>query len=383
MRRDARPCPAAGLFALVLLLAGCHADCVDSGQARHAPPVELGTPTYVAPMVRVKLPGQAGAEEANLLAERGLSRVVSLDADNVTIEQVIDFCREATGVNIAVNWPTLELVGVDQDSLVSAHLVNVSAAKLLGLMLDQVSADAFDDDKLSYDVHEGIVRISTRRELKHYTETRIYDVSWLLGDQEKLNAMLYGDHAFAEKLMTMMKAGAWMPKPVPAFDLNSALSCTNSGGSTSTREAGGDSQGGLFGVKKKDKEDVSYYVLSREERIDIVRDLIRSTVGDPDDWIDARYTMTELNQQLVIVATRGDHMRIEALLNGLREAQVVHFQRQARLIEVFLILKEAEAYRLKQQYPQALRKIDQALRVDPDNAEALALRQIIGQARAR
>jgi len=225
--------------------------------------------------------------------------------------------------------------------------------------------------------------ISSIADLQTYLETRVYDVSWLLDEYDKLIALLYRDHEHAEQFSAIFKQGDWLPKPSPGFDLNSALSCTNTGSKPKPNDGGGGA-GGLFGDHDQaDEEGESFYVLSREERIDVVMDLIRSTVGDFDDWIDRVYTLRELNQKLVIRTTRPNHLQIEALVTAIREAQVAHFARKARLIEVFTLLKDAEAYRLEQRYSSAMRKIDQALRVDPGNAEAQALRAIIIAARSR
>lgn len=332
-------------------------------------------------MVRVELDDQTDFDAANQHTQKALHQIVSLNNDNFAIEQIIDFCRATTGANIAVNWPALELVGIDQDSLVSISLTNVPVSKLLELTLAQVSADAFDDDKAGYIIHDGIVMISTLRDLRGYQETLIYDVSWLLDERDKLIALLYRDHEHAEELNAMFKQGGWFAKPAPVFDLDLALSGTNSGGTLNPND--GDNKNGLFADDVENSNRESFYVLSREERIDVVMDLIQTTVGDIDDWIDGEYRMRELKQKLIITTTRSNHLQIEALLAAMREAQVAHFERKARQIEVFLLLKDAEASRLAQRYTSAMRKINQALRVDPGSAEAHALRAIIEQTRSR
>ncbi|MFN3168574.1 MAG: hypothetical protein ACE37H_16060 [Phycisphaeraceae bacterium] len=375
MNRIARACCA---LALVVVSAGI-ASC------QHAGPTQAETPrpSYDVPVVRVELKHSADTEAANRHAEAALQRKISLDADNLALEQAINFARDTTGANIAVNWPALELVGIDQDSLVSLNLTNVTAMQMLDLVLEQVGADAFDRDKPSCLVHEGVLLISTIADLQTYTETRIYDVSWLLDEYDKLIALLYQDHRHAESFSAIFKQSGWMPMRQPGFDLNAALSGTNSG-STPKADDGGGGRGGLFGDHDTaDDQGESFYVLSREERIDVVMDLIHSTVGEYDDWLDDVYSMRELNQTLVVKTTRPNHTQIEAILVALRKAQVAHFERKARLIEVFTLLKDAEAYRLEQRYSPAMRKIDQALRVDPGNAEAQALRAIVIEAGSR
>lgn len=116
-----------------------------------------------------------------LEADRLLDKIVSLNNNNFTLQQVVDFIREVTDTNLVMNWAALELVGIDQDAIVSLSLSNVTAEQLLQLMLEQVSADAFDDDKAGYIFQDGLVKVSTRRDLKIITEIRVYDVTDLVG----------------------------------------------------------------------------------------------------------------------------------------------------------------------------------------------------------
>lgn len=90
--------------------------------------------------------------------------------------------------------------------------------------------------------------------------------------------------------------------------------------------------------------------------------------------------MTELNGNLIVRTTPGNHRSIRALLITLHKSQAEHFKQRAKTIEVFLLLQDAEGHRLKQNYDAALRKINQALRVDPESVEANALKEIINAA---
>ncbi|MFK7788996.1 MAG: tetratricopeptide repeat protein, partial [Phycisphaeraceae bacterium] len=160
------------------------------------------------------LDNDAGESEVNRAAQASLRKIVTLSNDNLSLDQVISFIRDTTGANIAVNWNALELVGIDQDSLVTISLSRVPAEQLLRLVLEQVSADAFDDDKAGFTVTEGIVKISTLRDLKSETDTRVYDIRDLLVQVPNFSNS-------------------------PGFDLNEALSNTNSGGSGGGGGGGG------------------------------------------------------------------------------------------------------------------------------------------------
>lgn len=258
------------------------------------------------------LDNDAGESEANRAAQASLRKIVTLSNDNLSLDQVIAFIRDTTGANIAVNWPALELVGIDQDSLVTISLSRVPAEQLLRLVLDQVSADAFDDDKAGFTVSEGIVKISTLRDLKSETETRVYDIRDLLVQVPNFDG-------------------------APGFDLNDALSNTSSGGSGQGTTGGGGGgggggEGGLFG--DDDDSDAGEDLPSREELVEQIVELINTTVGDPDEWLDEESTLTELNGNMIIKTTGDNHRQIVGLLGRLRETRAVQISVEARFLSV-------------------------------------------------
>lgn len=106
-------------------------------------------------------------------------------------------------------------------------------------------------------------------------------------------------------------------------------------------------------------------------------DLIQDGVGSYDEWLDEESTVREINGNLVVKTTADNHDAVHALLAQLRRSQAEDYRRQLVLIEVFVLLKEAEDARLDQDYAAALSAIDQALRVDPENPEATAMREVV------
>lgn len=366
----------AALIALALASAGCSADLV-AGQAdtKHvgaAPHSDILVGTQNWPQLTVgRLVVAQDAQDrwraANRDTQTKLMKRVSLSRKLIKLEEVIDFIRAETGVSVFVNWPALELVGTEPESLATVSVKDVPAEVLLEFVLEQVTADAFDGDKASFIIEQGVVKISTVFNLQR-TETRVYDVRALLYQTERLRASLYRDHERAEELIQLLNQDTWKQLE---FDLNRALSGTNSGLSTRDNPGGGD--GGLFG--QGDEEPEASVLI--EERIDILIGTIESVVSDPDEWVEYTHLITELNGKLIIKTTREYHEEIAALLKALHELQTRHFKEQARSIEVFLLLQDAEALRLKQQYKPALIKVEQALRVDPNSVEAKALKEIV------
>ncbi len=302
---------------------------------------------------------------------RLLDDLVTLQTQNITLKAIIDFIRVETDANLAVNWPALELVGIDQDTLVTNRTSDVPAWKLLELVLAQAGADAFDDDKPGFQARDGVVSISTLRELKSHTVVRAYDVSWYINNDLSLMYQLYDK-----------------PKPKPADDPGQPkppIEHQDQIGPEARDDARLKSARWCATCVSSDElDDVfdneSQHVLSRVELIDQVIELIHVSVGDPDEWLDEMSSITELRGVLLIKTTRENHEHIAALLKTLHQSRIQIFERRARLREVAKLLKEAENHRMQQQYPEALKQIDQALKVDPGFAETHVLRKIVMQA---
>ncbi len=179
--------------------------------------------------------------EANRVAQAAMQKTLSLNNDDLTLEQVISLIRDTTGANIAVNWPALELVGIDQDALVSISLREVRAEQLLDFALAKVSSDAFDNDKAGFSISDGVIKISTLFDLNTDTQTRVYDIRGLL-----------------------------------------------------------------------------FKAPDRAERIDELVDLVQSSVGDVDEWLDETSALTELNGNFIVKTTANNHAALNQLLDDLR-----------------------------------------------------------------
>ena len=325
-------------------------------------------------------------DSANLAALALLEKRVTLNEENLTLEQVIGFIRDTTRANIAVNWPAIELVGIDQDAPVTISLSDVTAAQLLELTLDQVSADSFDDEKAGFAVDDGTIKISTLRDLKLDTYTAVYNARWFFMRPQDAHLWLYENHPDAQALAELFykrELDFELYDP-PRFDLNDALSSTSSGASgqsTTGGGGGGCGEGGLFGDDDDEEEDIEVDLY--QNRVKLLGDLIHSTVGDQDEWLDEESTLTEINGNLIISTTRENHLEIIDLLADLYHDNSNRYKTFARTVEVYTLLREAETHRLNQDYRAALKKVDQALRVDPMSLEARALKEIISATLSR
>ena len=249
-----------------------------------------------------------GESEANRRVTQRLREPVPINFEANRLINVIDYFRNTTSLNFFVNWPALEAIGVEQDTPVSLQLNNVPADRALTLVLQQAGA-ASEFDPIGYSVIDGIVTISTLRDLQKTTDLRPYDIRDLLVQVPNFT-------------------------DAPSFDLREALSNTSSGGGGGTGGGSG-SDGGLFGDDGGDDDEED--ALSREERVTQITSLIQDTVGDPLDWQDAGGTvssMRELDGQLIIKTTPENHRQIAALLAQLRETRAIQISVEARFLLV-------------------------------------------------
>lgn len=150
----------------------------EAATQREAPEVRAAAAGEDAARVASALSGRRGVragedgEPAVQAAEAALQRVLpEVNFVNAPFEQVIEFVREATEVNLHVRWRALEDSGVGRDFPVSMRLKDISLERLLRLIFaEQTEAE------LGYAVEEGVIVISTRDNLRRAQSVVVYDV---------------------------------------------------------------------------------------------------------------------------------------------------------------------------------------------------------------
>lgn len=103
-----------------------------------------------------------------------------LDMDQMSLSDAIDYFRAVGRLNIVVNWPSLESVGVFRDTTVSMQVRGMTLGKALDVVLDQVNAGKDRFSRAYWIIDEGVVTIASGYMLDQDMRVRVYDVTDLL-----------------------------------------------------------------------------------------------------------------------------------------------------------------------------------------------------------
>jgi len=104
------------------------------------------------------------------------ARLPAAKLDNVPLGDAIDFLRDVAGVNINVDWKSLEAANITKETQINLNLHDVSAGKVLSLILSQ----AGPGDLLTYFIDQNVVEITTRLVADQQMITVVYYVQDLL-----------------------------------------------------------------------------------------------------------------------------------------------------------------------------------------------------------
>ncbi len=207
---------------------------------------------------------------------------------------VIAFLETVTGQNFDVNWTSLELLSIDEQTPVNLQLKNVPINIVLDRLVDKIS------DPLSpagWAVQDGIVQIASDEALRRNTSLVIYDIRDLL-----IEIPDYQD--------------------APDIDLQNVLQ--NTGG-------GGGGQSPFDGAQNDDDEE-----RDRQDRIDQIIDIIQNNVdfeGWQDNGGDTGF-IQELSGSLIIRNTPKNHRAISGLLSQIRAQRAMQINVETRFLLV-------------------------------------------------
>jgi hypothetical protein len=111
------------------------------------------------------------------------ARLPSAKLDNVPLADAIDFLRDVAGVNVNVDWKALEGLNISRNTEINLNLHDVSAGKVLSLILSQ----AGPGDLLTYYIDQDVVEITTRAIADQKMITVVYYVMDLLQPNDTFN----------------------------------------------------------------------------------------------------------------------------------------------------------------------------------------------------
>ncbi len=110
------------------------------------------------------------------------TRVEQVQFDDESLEDAFAWFREQGLKNIIVRWKVLAQIGeIEKGTPITLSLQDVTLGEALDLVLELVSAAASSDqDRLTYHVLDGMLKISTRADFDRHVYTRTYYVEDLL-----------------------------------------------------------------------------------------------------------------------------------------------------------------------------------------------------------
>jgi hypothetical protein len=117
---------------------------------------------------------KAKIAEEQLLLDRPIRDV---RFDSLPLWQAIDILAARAGVNISVNWKSIEGAGIDRNAPVTLHLTRPTFRQALQAVSKDVSSSA---DPLEFMVQDNIVFFSTMDDLARVNVTEIYDIQDLI-----------------------------------------------------------------------------------------------------------------------------------------------------------------------------------------------------------
>lgn len=311
-------------------------------------------------------------------------KALPLDLSSMGLEDAIRLLAKAAGKDVIVNWPALELVGIDQDSLVTYQSGERPVAQHLEAILEMVSADAFDDDRLGFSVERGVVRVTTLRELKQSVVGRSYNIRPLLIEPYRPVGMFFSEDAFEDAVA--FHAWARGERRYPMTDalmlaiykqhvakMQQEIDKLDPGQAVEPQPLF-EQRGGLFGAADSRRAEPGEYLLPAIEEL---TELIQSTTAEQDAWLDEESTLEVNGDQLIIKTYPAAHAQIKSLLDMLYQAEV---KKQADLLKdayAMQLLAEANEHLRGEAYAVARAFVEKALKIKPDHVPARAMLQLL------
>ncbi len=298
---------------IVVLTTGCaqHPAATQAGEVKQSSKAMVESSHHVEPRI-----------------DRKLNELISIDAKEVPLVDVVAFFRTRLDINIIPNWAALEAAGIEQDLPVTLTLDHVPASQVLTFVLKQAGAGA-ELEPIGFKVRGNIVDISTLRDLQRRHEVQMFHIGELLYPP-----------------VDRKRAARWQPLlPDMAAPDESAR-------------------------------------VGREEVVEQIINLIQPTIGRKGgDWQAFGGIVSSVREfnGVLIVKTTPDNMRDIQLL--LRMVQASHFEKWLHIFrdeQVATLLTEARQHQLAGRLDDAKRHVWLAFDVQSDHAATRAMARGLG-----
>lgn len=225
----------------------------------------------------------AESEATNRRVRELLKKRLTMEIEGTKLVHLMDALEKEIGVPIHVKWAQFEAAGIEKDiPMYSRAIKNVTAEQAIRIFLD-MTEEAAGQEPTGFVVRDGILILSTLRDLQKTTTTRIHDIRDLIEPVPTVPRSL----GFDEFDMTI-----WLK--FPGRDARATT---------------------LFDDEDYDSSE------TREERSERIITLLQDFVGQQADW--AAYggeigSLREFDGDLILKATPEHHEEIERLLSALR-----------------------------------------------------------------
>jgi general secretion pathway protein D len=250
------------------------------------------------------------ADEDTVLQAKLDTHIADLKYNANSLTDVIENLRDQMGANIYVDWAALERASIARDAPVTARARDIKFSKALELIFKSVEGDD-DEHKLGYTLDEGVITISTKKELNKNTSTRRYDINDLL---------------FVA------------PDYTNAPDLSLQNATQGSGGGGGGGGGGQTNNQSIFNNAQGNQQNQTAAGGTREQRIDEIKSYIVQNVDFP-SWKDnggdtGSISSSPLRAILLITQTPENQHKIVSVLDSLRASQALQVSVECRFLVV-------------------------------------------------
>ena len=223
------------------------------------------------------------------------SKRIPANFNDTNLERALDFVKTVAGIDVDVDWQSLDTVGVNKESPVSLTVSKISIKNLIDKVCERASQDP--DAGAAWTIKDGIVFVASKEVINKERVLAIYDIKDLLVIVPNFDE-------------------------APEFNLQTVLQSAQGGGGQSPFQ----DQGG----QEQDDE------VPLEDRVQEVIDIITTNV-DSEGWQESGGDTGFIQQfqgNLIITQTPANHREIRGLLTKLREQRSMQVSVEARFLLV-------------------------------------------------